>query len=65
MRSPTMEEWWTAGSIIVRFGSLVRNGSDNYQQQRCAAGLNSMVAQALGQPRCVIFGSKATSEEMD
>ena len=60
-----MEWWWTLESVIVRYRSLVRNGSDVEQQQRCVLTLNSMVTQALEQPRAVIFGSKATTEEMD
>eukprot|EP00959_Pyramimonas_sp_CCMP1952_P354088 7418381-Pyramimonas_sp.AAC.1 len=63
MRSPTMEWWWTIESIIVRYRSLVRNGSDLDQQHRCVLALNSMVTQAPEQPRAVIFGTKATTDE--
>eukprot|EP00959_Pyramimonas_sp_CCMP1952_P443260 9280217-Pyramimonas_sp.AAC.1 len=60
-----MEWWWTVESIIVRYCSLVRNGSDLDQQHRCVLALNSMVTQALEQPRAVIFGTKATTDEVD
>eukprot|EP00959_Pyramimonas_sp_CCMP1952_P237772 4968598-Pyramimonas_sp.AAC.1 len=63
MHSPTMGWRWAIESSIAQHRSPVRNGSEPDQQRRRAPALNPMVAQALGQPRAVIFGGKATAEE--